>query len=118
MSVFTGDVLIVEDNVIIAMDVEDMVRGLGAPNVHIANSADDALSAIDTHKIETAILDYHLENGTSEIIADRLVERNIPFVFATGYSDSTLLPDRFQSCQLLKKPYSANDIRAAFETDA
>ena len=118
MSVFTGDVLIVEDNVIIAMDVEDIVRDLGASNVHLADDVDAALAAIDDHKIEAAILDFHLEEGTSETIGDRLIERGIRFVFATGYSDSTLLPERFQSYPLLKKPYTANDIREIFTPES
>ena len=118
MSVFAGDVLIVEDNVIIAMDVEDIVRGLGAADVHLASSVEDALSAIDENRIDAAILDFHLEDGTSEIIGDRLIEKDIRFVFATGYSDTDLLPERFQSCRLLKKPYTANDIREIFQSDA
>lgn len=115
MSVFTGDVLIVEDNVIIAMDVEDIVLSLGAQTVHLANTADDALAAIDAHPIQYAILDYHLDDGTSEQVADRLIEQSVQFVFATGYSDTDLLPNRFKSVPLLKKPYTKSDIEDIFQ---
>lgn len=113
-TVFTGDVLIVEDNFIIAMDVEELVTELGATIVHIASSCDQALSAIKSAEITAAILDFNLDNDTSVSVADALQERGIPFVFATGYSDLSILPERYQSQPLLKKPYTREDIAIAF----
>lgn len=113
-TVFTGDVLIVEDNFIIAMDVEELVIELGAPTVHLATTCDQALSAIKTAEISAAILDFNLENETSEAVADALHERGIPFVFATGYSDLSFLPERYRSQPLLKKPYTREDITVLF----
>ncbi len=79
-SVFTGDVLIVEDNFIIAMNTEELVTELGAALVHLASMRNQALSAIRTADITAAILDFNLENGISATVADALHERGIPFV--------------------------------------
>ncbi|MEM7729250.1 MAG: response regulator [Pseudomonadota bacterium] len=112
--VFSGDVLIVEDNFIIAMDVEELATELGAATVHLASTVSEALELIAAQTITAAILDYNLDEGTSEPVADRLAESGVPFVFATGYSDSSMLPERYRSLTLLKKPYSSEDIAGAF----
>lgn len=113
-TVFRGDVLIVEDNFIIAMDAEELMIELGATNVHIASTCDEALNAIGAAEISAAILDFNLDNDTSISVADALHERGTPFVFATGYSDLSILPERYQSQPLLKKPYTREDIAAVF----
>ena len=115
---FAGDVLLVEDNIIIAMDAEELVLGLGAPRVHVASSVDQARRILDAESVVAAILDYNLEGETSESVADTLVERGTPFVFATGYSGLEELPARFQGRTLLQKPYTADDIGTAFAPPA
>ena len=114
-TVFTGDVLIVEDNFIIAMDVEELAKELGATHVHLTTNCDDALAVIDKTVVSAAILDFNIGDETSDGVADALSAKDIPFVFATGYSDSSMLPARYQTAVLLKKPYSREDIIAAFQ---
>ncbi|MEM9600666.1 MAG: hypothetical protein AAF926_06560 [Pseudomonadota bacterium] len=113
-TVFTGEVLIVEDNIIIAMDAELLVTDLGAAETHIANDCETALKQLESGTISAAILDFNLDEETSVLIADALVIAGIPFVFATGYSDKSVLPERYQSHVMLSKPYTADDIRDAF----
>ena len=113
-AIFSGDVLVVEDNIIIAMDAEDVLATLGAARVHSAANVAQARDLIGSESIEAAILDYNLDGETSEAVADQLRSDGTPFVFATGYSGLEELPARFADCQLLQKPYSAEDIRAAF----
>jgi light-regulated signal transduction histidine kinase (bacteriophytochrome) len=98
-------VLLVEDNMIIAMDGEDALRDLGA-EVITAATVNRAREAIAAHAIDLAVLDFNLGNETSLPVADLLAESGIPFVFATGYGDGLDLPDRFSDVTLLKKPYS------------
>ncbi len=112
--VFSGDVLVVEDNFIIAMDVEQLVSELGAATVHLASTVSEAIDLIEAHAVTAAILDFNLDDGTSEAVADRLSADGVPFVFATGYSDSTMLPERYRTHTMLKKPYSREDVAAAF----
>lgn len=98
-------VLLVEDNMIIAMDGEDALRDMGA-NVFTAASVGRAHEAIALHPIDLAVLDYNLGKETSLPVADLLAERGVPFLFATGYGDGLDLPERFGDVVLLKKPYS------------
>jgi CheY-like chemotaxis protein len=114
--VLTGDILIVEDNVIIAMDLEGLVQDLGAERSHHARTVEEALNILQSTPITAAILDFNLASGTSVDVADALSARNIPFVFATGHSDMSVLPERFQSCPLLNKPYSDEEMIAAFNS--
>ncbi len=98
-------VLLVEDNMIIAMDGEDALRDLGA-EVMTAASINRAREAIARHKVDLAVLDFNLGNETSLPIADLLTERGVSFIFATGYGDGLELPARYSHVTLLKKPYS------------
>lgn len=105
-------VLLVEDNMIIAMDGEDALRDLGG-EVMTAASVGRALEAIALHPVDLAVLDFNLGQETSLPVADRLVERGIPFLFATGYGDGLELPARFQAMTLVKKPYSGATLAQA-----
>lgn len=105
-------VLLVEDNMIIAMDGEDALRDLGA-DVTTAASVARAREAIEQQPIDLAVLDFNLGAETSMPVADLLVERGIPFLFATGYGDGLELPDRFAGVTLVKKPYSGATLAQA-----
>jgi len=105
-------VLLVEDNMIIAMDGEDVLRDLGA-DVTTAASIARAREAIQHHPIDLAVLDFNLGAETSMPVADLLAERGIPFLFATGYGDGLELPERFAGVTLVKKPYSGATLAQA-----
>lgn len=106
------NVLLVEDNMIIAMDGEDALRDLGA-EVVTAASVGRAREAITSQRIDFAVLDFNLGNETSLPIADLLAENGVSFLFATGYGDGLDLPDRFGQVTLLKKPYSGDTLAQA-----
>lgn len=106
------NVLLVEDNMIIAMDGEDALRDLGA-DVVTAASVGRAHEAIAIQPVDLAVLDFNLGPETSLPIADMLAERGIPFLFATGYGDGLELPSRFQAVTLVKKPYSGATLAQA-----
>ena len=69
----------VEDNLIIAMNAADALRGLGADDVLIAGTIPEALAHIDAHPIALAILDVDLGGQTSTAVAERLKERAVPY---------------------------------------
>jgi light-regulated signal transduction histidine kinase (bacteriophytochrome)/CheY-like chemotaxis protein len=106
-------VLLVEDNLLIAMDAEDQLRRLGATVVEVASSVQAALQVIARTPPEIALLDMNLGRETSFPVADALAARGIPFVFATGYGEASAFPERFRQAAVVKKPYTQADIRAA-----
>lgn len=105
------NVLVVEDQFIIAMDCEDMLLRLGARQVEICASVAEALSRLDQALPDLAILDVNLGSGTSEAVGDRLREAGVPFVFATGYDDHAVLGVR--EAITLRKPYNLSSLEAA-----
>jgi light-regulated signal transduction histidine kinase (bacteriophytochrome)/CheY-like chemotaxis protein len=110
---FAAGALIVEDNVIIAMEAEDVLRDLGFSDCQVAGSVRAAHAVIDDARISFAMLDVNLGTETSEQIAEELYARQIPFIFASGYGDRSFTNTRFQGVPVITKPYSERDIRSA-----
>jgi len=108
-------ILLVEDNLLIAMDAEDQLRRLGAREVEVASSVQAALQILARQEPEVALLDMNLGRENSFPVADALAARGIPFVFATGYGEASAFPERFRKAVVIKKPYSQADIRAALQ---
>ncbi len=109
----TGEALVVEDNMIIAMEAEDILTELGATRCHVAGSVDRALSVLTRHPVEFALLDINLGPETSEAVAEELLRRRIPFIFASGYGDGMASNERLAAVPVATKPFTPNDIRAA-----
>jgi light-regulated signal transduction histidine kinase (bacteriophytochrome) len=105
-------VLLVEDSMIIALDAEDALRALGANDVLTASTCRRALDILAATAADFALLDFNLGSETSLLIADRLSDAEIPFVFATGYGDEIAIPDRHKSVPVIKKPYGASSLTA------
>ena len=114
-------VLVVEDEMTIVLVIEETLVGLGAEVVGPAARLDAALQLAREAKIDAAILDVNIRGGTSYAVADILVERGIPFLFCSGYSDWAL-DARHCGRPRLTKPYSpavlAAQVRALFGTVA
>ena len=77
-------VLLVEDEAMIALDVGECFKDAGASIVE-AHNIKQALKAIQTSKIDAAVLDYKLDDGVSTEICSKLEDRKIPFVIHSGY---------------------------------
>lgn len=110
---FSAGALIVEDNVIIAMEAEDVLRDLGFADCQIVGSVQAARTLLDEANISFAMLDVNLGRETSEEIADTLQARGIPFIFASGYGDRSFTTARFEGVPVITKPYSERDIQSA-----
>jgi CheY-like chemotaxis protein len=111
-----ADVLIVEDDPIIAIDFEDRLLGFGVTRVRTVGSVAQALNAITARAPDFALLDVELIGEKSFAIADRLVALKIPFVFVTGYGAETGIPPQFAACPRLQKPCSSDALEAALQT--
>ena len=106
-----GLVLIVEDNYMIAKDTRDQLADLGIKDIEICGNVSDALAIVDDTAPAFAVLDLNLgPDKTSTPIARRLLELNVPFVFATGYSDKFELAPEFAHVEILTKPVPTNEL--------
>lgn len=98
--------LLVEDQTIIALDTESMLRELGAASVYSFTTADGALTWLAAAKSDVGVLDVSLGSTTSFPVADELQQRSVPFIFTTGYGDSGVIPERFLDVPIVRKPYT------------
>ena len=113
LSVLPEDVLIVEDDPIIALDFEDTILGFGVKTVRSAGNVTRALQMIEERAPDFALLDVGLVREKSFAIAERLDALKIPFVFVTGYGADVRLPAAFAGRPRLAKPYSTQALQAA-----
>ncbi len=108
-----ADVLIVEDNMIIALDLEETILHLGVKTSRAAANVAEALELIEQRVPDFALLDIGLRDETSLPIADRLDAAGVPFAFLTGYgARATPLP-RFADRPKIEKPYSRESLADA-----
>jgi CheY-like chemotaxis protein len=107
------DVLIVEDDPIIALDFEDMILGFGVKTVRSAVNVANALALIVERSPDLALLDIALACEMSFAVAEKLDALKIPFVFITGYGHDAKLPAAFAGRPRLGKPCSAEALEAA-----
>jgi CheY-like chemotaxis protein len=106
------DVLIVEDDPIIALDFEDTILGFGVKTVRTAATVVRALELIAHRAPDFALLDVGLVDEKSFAIAERLEALEIPFAFVTGYGAKGTFPAAFARKPTLPKPYSTDALLA------
>ena len=106
------DVLIVEDDLIIALDLEETILGFGVKTVRTAGSVSRALEMIAVHAPDFALLDVGLFREKSFAVAERLDELQIPFAFVTGYGADVRLPAAYAHTPRLPKPCAADALAA------
>jgi len=104
-------VLIVEDAVLLALELETGLSEAGASVVGPAYELDEALALLD-QPIDAAVLDANLNGHSVLPVAEILAERGIPFVFATGYGDNGGAPGGFNA-PVIRKPYDVTQVAAA-----
>ena len=116
MKITGSTILLVEDEPIIGFALEDMLMDEGA-RTFLAPSTEAALSVLESERIDVAILDVNVHGKTTYALAEVLRERQIPFVFATGYG-AALHPEDFSGSPTITKPYNLSDIERAMESCA
>lgn len=105
-------VLVVEDEMTVAMLIEDMVTELAYEVAAVVPRLEDAMRLLDSDTFDLAMLDVHLNGKTVFPFAAALEERDIPFLFATAYGPRGI-PDEFQGCPVLQKPFGPVELRRA-----
>jgi len=110
-------VLVVEDEYLIADEMEQMLNRAGAQVVGPVGVLDDALALLRrSPHIDFALLDLNLDGEPAWPIADRLAEHKIRFAFVTGYGPSEIAP-RFKNVRRLEKPCETAALLEAICTD-
>ena len=97
-------VLIVDDEFLIAIELEAVFRDAGAAEVIICGSVSEALEAIDEDGFDVAVLDVRLGSETSDPVADRLDEDGVPFIFYSGQDLPKTLRQRHQGVLVARLP--------------
>jgi CheY-like chemotaxis protein len=105
-------VLVVEDEMTIAMMLEDMLDELGHCVVAVAMRLPRALALAGTAEIDLAILDVNLGGQSSFPAARTLRGRSVPLLFATGYG-RTGIDAEFSHVYVLNKPFRIDDLAKA-----
>lgn len=106
-------ILLLEDQMLIAMDVESMFADRGFDNITAVDTMGEALKRIEARPPDIAILDVNLGAETSIPVAQRLLSLSIPFIFATGYGDGGMLPEGLGHVPVVRKPYEIGALLAA-----
>lgn len=104
-------ILILEDEYLIAMDVEQSCVEYGAREVTILRSLDQLRGQpLDRLWFDAAIIDLRLGGESTTFFAGELAKRKIPFVFATGMTDMDGLAEGFPGVPVIGKPYSGDEL--------
>lgn len=101
-------ILLLEDEALIAFDVEQLCRDNGAEDIVIASTLQDALSV--SQPFDVAIIDVMLDGEPTLDFAKNLEANGVPFVFATGYDRIDEIFSGFPGVGLISKPYSGTDL--------
>lgn len=105
-------VLVVEDEMTVAMLIEDMVAELAYEVAAVVTRLEDAMQLVDSDSFDLAMLDVHLNGKTVFPFAAALEEREIPFLFATAYGPRGI-PEQFRDRPVLQKPFGPVELKRA-----
>ncbi|TVQ54066.1 MAG: response regulator [Rhodobacteraceae bacterium] len=108
-------VLVIEDEPIIAMDIEGVVTEAGHTVVAIADTRDSAVAAAHAHRPDLVLADIQLADGSSGIdaVQDILAAFSAPVIFITAYPDRLLTGARPEPTFLISKPFRPETVVAA-----
>ena len=107
-----ADVLIVEDDLIIALDLEETILRFGVRSSRTAMNVAQALEMIMQRTPDFALLDVGLRDETSLAVADRLAALGVPFAFLTGYGARAMPLPRFADRPKIEKPFAPPELEA------
>ena len=111
---FTGTALIVEDQVITALDLKLTLKNSGYSSVTITNKGKNALDFIDNVPLSVALLDIKLADDVSGIdVAKKLKQKSIPFIFISAFSnpENFRLANELKPAGIVKKPFKEQSIK-------
>ncbi|WP_156679894.1 response regulator [Sphingomonas profundi] len=110
-----ADVLIIEDEPIIAMDLETIVRDLGHSVTGVAVTRDEAVAQAMAQRPGLVLADIQLADDSSGIdaVKDILAEFSVPVIFITAFPERLLTGERPEPTFLITKPFQRSTVKAA-----
>lgn len=99
----------VEDEITVAMLIEDMVLELAYEVAAVVTRLEDAMRLLDSDAFDLALLDVHLNGKTVFPFAAALEERDIRYLFATAYGPRGI-PEEFRKSPVLQKPFGPMEL--------
>jgi DNA-binding NtrC family response regulator len=104
-------VLVAEDEMLIAMDLQDMLERLGYEVVGPAGNVAEIRDLLQDGPIDGAILDVNLRGEQVFSVLPALMAIGMPVVLASGYEDAQLFPSEFRDLPRITKPFSAEAVK-------
>jgi CheY-like chemotaxis protein len=105
------NILVVEDEPLIAMMLESELESLGIHVIGPATNIKSALQLAESSDLDAALVDLNINGEYTTAVADKLRSRNVPFIFVSGHSPPTGLLHR--EVTFLHKPFTQSDLRVA-----
>lgn len=109
-------VLVVEDDPLLAMDLEATLVEAGAVVVALCHTLDEAMARVEAEDFAVAVLDFALGSETASAVARRLANRGVPFVLYTGKSRHEPSLAEWRDFSIVEKPSSRRVLVSAVKT--
>lgn len=108
-------VMVVEDELLVAMNLEDILESFGFEVVGPFPTLDSARQGLEDDGLDAALLDVNLRGELVFPLAETLVDRDVPVVFCTGNAEAGHFPERPARLPKVSKPYTAEVLRSALD---
>lgn len=105
-------VLLAEDELLVAMDIEATLQQLGCELVGPVATVAEVERLAESADLDGAVLDVNLRGEQVFRALPRLLERGLPVLLSSGYDETTLFPDEFRKLPVLVKPYEPGQLAA------
>ena len=99
------DVIVVEDEPLVALLIEEMLQEMGFTVASVAHTDTQAIKALTNPEIDLAVLDINLGNSDSRLVAEECRRLGVPIIYATGYSVQDV-PRECLEWPIVPKPFS------------
>jgi len=111
MTIAGKRVLVVEDDMLIALDIVDELRSAGCTVLGPVPRLEAAVTLAEAHEFDAAVLDVFLEGAYVWTLAGMLTARAVPFIFLTGFGRFLEFPAAFASVRRLGKPVKPGAVK-------
>ena len=109
-----SDVLIIEDEPLIALEVAEIARSMGHTVRHVARTHREAIAALGKHRPQLVLADIQLADGSSgmDVVQEILRSVDVPVVFITAYPERLLTGEQPEPTYLVAKPFRPETLKA------